>query len=208
MSKNMKGQSLVEFIVAVGILVIVAGGGTIAIIGSLAANQRSKARIQALGYVNEGMEAAKSIRNQDWENLAVGTYGLDDSAGYWSLTSSPELIGDRYSRTITIEDAQIGEDSSGETKKITSSVTWSDTPSETKEVTSNIYLSNWRTARAAIPGGPAYGTCDDYCKSIGYSEGDCWAFPLFCWLYGRDYIPYGCQFCLGGFWDDTCCCKD
>jgi type II secretory pathway pseudopilin PulG len=205
--RNNKGQSIIEFLVALGIMVIVAGGGTTIIIGSLRANKNLESHIEALGLANEGIEAAKSIKNQDWDNMINGTYGLDDSAGFWSFLPSPNLIKEKYSREVIIEDAEIAGDSSWEVKKITSAVTWNQIPTRTERISNILYLSNWRTARAVVEGGPAYGTCNDYCASIGYEEGNCQAFPLICWIFGKDYIPYGSQFCLGGTWRDTCCCE-
>jgi len=199
-----KGQSLIEFVIAIGVLVIITASGTTALLGSLSVNRFAKEGTQASGYAQEGIEAAKSIRNQDWDNLANGTYGIDDSSGSWEFTGSPNILLSKFTRTIVVEDAELGGEVLDETKKITSIVSWNHVPSKVSRVEYVTYLTDWQTTKAYVPGGPEYGTCNDYCVSVGYGSGSCEPVPGSC----QYNIPYANQFCLGGPSADNCCCEE
>jgi len=199
-----KGQSLIEFVVAIGILVIITASGTTALLSSLSINRFSKEEIQASGYAQEGLEAAKSIRNQDWDNLANGTYGIDDSSGSWKFADSSNILLSKFTRVIKVEDAELEGEILSETKKITSTVSWNHVPSKTSRVKYVTYLTDWQTTKSYVPGGPEYGTCNDYCVSVGYTSGNCASVPGSC----QHNIPYANQFCLEGPSADNCCCTE
>jgi type II secretory pathway pseudopilin PulG len=201
---NNKGQSLIEFIVAVGILIIISATGAIAVLGSLSATRLAKEQVQASGYAQEGIEASKSIRNQDWDFLINGSYGIDDSQGFWEFTETPNTLEDKFTRTIIIEDAEINGEVYPDTKKISSTASWNYSPTRPKQIEYITYLTKWQTTRAVLPGGAAYGTCNDYCVSIGYSLGICAENPNKC----VNYVPFGDQYCMGGPSEDTCCCQE
>jgi len=199
-----KGQSLIEFVVAIGILVIIIASGTTALLSSLSINRFSKEEIQASGYAQEGLEAAKSIRNQDWDNLENGTYGIDDSSGSWRFTDSPNTLLGKFMRNVTVEDAELGGEILSETKKVISTVSWNHIQSKISRVEYVTYLTDWQTTKAYVSGGPEYGTCNDYCVSVGYGSGSCEPVPGSC----QYNIPYANQFCLGGPSADNCCCEE
>lgn len=202
--KNSKGQSLIEFIIAIGILVIVGGSGAIAVLGSLTATRLAKERTQATGFALEGIEAVKSIRNQGWENMVNGTHGLTDSQGFWEFSGNSDTLGAKYTRTIILEDTEVDGEVISEAKKVTSTVFWNYTPTRPNQVQYVTYLTDWKTVKAVAPGGSAYGTCNDYCASLGFTSGTCSPNPTQC----THYLPYADQFCLGGPSEDTCCCSE
>ena len=75
----MKGQTLVEALVALGIGVLIISAIAIAILSSLNNAQYSKSQNLASGYAQEGMETARKIRDNDWTtfNNYDGSYCLD-----------------------------------------------------------------------------------------------------------------------------------
>ena len=199
-----KGQSLIEFVIAIGVLVIITASGTTALLSSLSINRFAKEGTQASGYAQEGLEAAKSIRNQDWDNLENGPHGADDSSGSWKFMGSSNIFLGKFTRVIVVEDAELEGEALSETKKITSTVSWNHIPSKTSRVKYITYLTDWQTTKAYVPGGIEQGTCNNYCLSVGYSSGSCKSVPSKC----QYNMPYANQFCLGGPSEDNCCCTE
>lgn len=161
---NNKGQSVIEVIVAVAILVIIAGSSVIAILGSFSATRLAEEETQAALFATEGIEAAQSIRNQDWDNLVSGGYGVSNAGGTWVFSGSSDNPGGtgKFSRAITIGDVQ--RDGNGDivesggtidddTKQVTSTITWDFTPTRQNTVEMTTYLTNWMTGKWGSGGG-------------------------------------------------------
>lgn len=158
MSTSERGQSVIEVIVAVAILVIIAASAVVTILGSFATTRLAKEETQAAFFAMEGIEAVQSIRNQDWNNLSSGTYGLSSSGGVWVFSGSsddPEGSG-KFSRVITLAEVQRGGygnivDSGGtvdeDSQKVTSTITWDFTPGRANTVDMAAYLTNWQTGK-------------------------------------------------------------
>ncbi|HDQ88534.1 MAG TPA: type II secretion system protein [candidate division WWE3 bacterium] len=199
--KKEKGQSIIEFIVAVGIMLIVAGSGALSVLGALSANKQAKDHIQASAYAQEGLEAIRAVRNNSWDALENGNHGLTNTQGYWELSGNSDSQG-KYTRVITIEDATIEEELQMDTKLITSRVTWNSTPTRQGNVEFTTYLTKWQTVRAFVPGSLTIGTCEDFCQTMDYNSGICRSHPGQCSV----NFPYANQFCTQGPSQDTCCC--
>lgn len=130
--KSKTGFSIVEIIVAVGIFAIVSAGVVILYLGSLGANLRDTETFQAEMYLQEGMEAARAIRDYNFGNLTNGTHGLTASNDYWEFLGSSDNLG-QFTRTTLVEsiqrDAGCNVVSSGgivdaKSKSVTVSVSW------------------------------------------------------------------------------------
>jgi len=218
MFNNSQGQSVVEVIVAVAIFIIIAGSSVIAILGSLSSTRLAEEETQASLIAVEGLEAVESIRNQDWDNLTNGNYGLSKSGGTWTFSGSsddPDGTG-KFSRIVTINDVE--RDGNGDivtsggtidedTKSVTSTITWDFTPTRQNTVTLTSFLTNWQKGSGSgAAGAPSITTCDEYCTSVGYSSGTCRQNTQQCANNDEDYKPAGDQYCTGGANEDTCCC--
>lgn len=75
----MKGQTLIEVLVALGVGVLIVSAIAIAILSSLNNAQYSKSQNLASQYAQEGMETVRKIRDNDWTtfNNYDGSYCLD-----------------------------------------------------------------------------------------------------------------------------------
>jgi len=160
-SKQQAGLSVIEIIIATALFIIMASSSMGTILGSFSTSRLGSERAQADFLAVEGAEAVESIRNQNWGNLANGTYGLTQTSGVWSLsgTSDTDPSG-KFSRIITISDVERdGNDdiiSSGgtvdiETKLITSTINWNFTPTRNNSIQKELYLTNWQ--KSTSPGG-------------------------------------------------------
>jgi len=147
----LKGFGIIEIIVAMGIFLIIVTSGATIVIQQFNSNRLGQEETEATLFAQEGIEAARSIKNQDWANLTTGTHGLDNSGGSWVLSGTSNTTG-KFTREVIIENVErnIGGDivTSGgtfdpDTFKITSSVNWDFTSSRNNTVDVLTYLTNF-----------------------------------------------------------------
>lgn len=136
--KNYQGFSLVEIVLASGLLALL----SLIFLGILTYGQQSTIRAgqrdRAIFLAQEGLEAARSIRDQNFANLTSGNFGLA-SSGQWTLAAQPDVT-DIFKRTISIADVN------SQIKKVTSQVEWKQTGSNTISVSFSTLFTDWRTA--------------------------------------------------------------
>ncbi|MEX1113088.1 MAG: prepilin-type N-terminal cleavage/methylation domain-containing protein [Patescibacteria group bacterium] len=165
-----RGFTLVEAVVAMTVFVI----GVVALVQitllAKSTSEEGRDTVQAVNYLQEGIEAVRSIRDHDWELVAGPAPGTDyrlhaqpGTAPPWTLTEGSEAIGE-YTRTVRFEDVH-REDSDGsgtltagdrictgsncgqfddpDTRRTTVTVTWEQ---GNRTVTRSLYayLTNWQ----------------------------------------------------------------
>ncbi len=152
--KNNQGSALLE-IVLVTFLFGVLGTGLLAtLLSSAQISSRGAEHTLAAGYITEGIEAVRSIRDNDWSQLTNGTHGLSTGGGSYQLSgTSDALDGGVYTRTITIENVYRFGSLTGDiatsgvldsaTKKVTVSVTWQGGSGQNENIDSVFYVTNW-----------------------------------------------------------------
>ena len=135
-----KGYTIIEILVALAIFALLVSAiaylSMDATFSSLVTDERSKAVFLA----KEGLEASRSIRDNNWTNLSSGIYGLSLTRNHWEFSGSIEDISSQLNggqRQIIIED--IDENN----KKITSTVTWQISNVRQGQESFNTILSNW-----------------------------------------------------------------
>lgn len=201
MQKAQSGFSLVEVLLAVSVFSLI----VTALTGGLIYGQQSTAlagmRSRAAILADEGLEAARNIRDENYSNLVNGTSGLVISSNQWTFSGSQDTT-DIFTRQITVADAGTNR------KQITSTVTWQQNPQRTGNVTLTTYLTNWK---ASAGGGPP-NSCASYCQSLpaGYTNGTCRQNTQQCTNNGETYESGGDAICVTNFPGDpshnTCCC--
>jgi len=142
-----KGQSLIELVVALGVFVIVISALAYLILNSYVAGRLAQEITQANFLAEEGLEAIRSIRDNNWQDLTDGNYRLDKSSGNWRLILGSETIDGKFTRVIKIE--KVNPDNP-DRKKITSQVTWEFTESKFQETNLVTYLTNWQKISVEI----------------------------------------------------------
>jgi len=155
-----RGFSLVEVMLAVAIFSLIVS----VFVGALIYAQQSVAsfggRTKAAFLAEEGLEAARNIRDAGFSNLTDGTYGLAISGGQWVFSGSSDTT-DNFTRAITISTID------PERKQVSSNVFWQENPQRTGSVTLITYLNNW----AAVAASDYDTRCALCCKARQYSEG-------------------------------------
>lgn len=138
---NQTGQSLIELLIALAIFVMIISAVSVFLIDGYLSNLWAYQNSLAIFLAEEGLEAIRSIRDSNWEDLIVGSHGLTISGGRWVLQGTQEDISSDLkegTRRINIEDI------APDTKKITSQINWqliNEKPTEIKLVS---YLTNWQ----------------------------------------------------------------
>jgi len=153
--ERQKGIGIIEVLISISIITIVFFSFLTLSQYSLKLQSQNKSKLEAANIAIETIEAARSFRNENWDNffaLSIGTlYYPVISNNKWTLElDNPGLINGKYNRWIIVEsvlrDANDNINNSGiednQTRKITALVQWQDRE-QTKEISLNTYLTNW-----------------------------------------------------------------
>jgi len=145
MKKINCGQSMVEAVVAVGIVILLITGLVAATTSTLRFGQMSKARTQALQYAKEGLEIVRIIRDTSWDDIpqVSATHCLPKGQQVLGVLPCPMDIDLMFSRTVVFsEDGTTCV--SPNCRKATVTVSWIES-GQTRSVTLSSYITNWRT---------------------------------------------------------------
>jgi hypothetical protein len=143
-----RGQSHINFKNGFSLVEVILSGSIFALfstvlIGAYLYGQESAVlagnRARAILLAEEGIEAARNIRDENFLNLTAGTYGLSVIDNKWSLSGSSDITG-IFTRYLTISD--IDQDR----KSVASTVTWQQNPVRSGTVTIPTRLTYWRKA--------------------------------------------------------------
>src|SRR3989339_798667 len=219
------GFSIIEVMLAVSLFVIfVSGMATVALRG-MDNNRTAQEQVIANQFASEGLEAVRSIRNQDYSYLvkSAGTGVVRSGGGVWAFSGANNVF-EKYTRVLSV--AAVNRDGNGDvvasggtadpdTKKITSTVTWAVGSARTNSVVLTTYLTDWPspvgggptpTPTPSVSPTPVPASCTDVCVNNGFTSGTCRGNVGECVTNGETNIPAGNSFCTGGINADTCCC--
>lgn len=86
--RSRSGQSLVEVVVGLGILVMVIAVLARFTVGAFANVEWAREQVTAALFAQEGLEAIHNIAQRHFDDLSVGTHGLSTGSGFYSLSGS------------------------------------------------------------------------------------------------------------------------
>lgn len=152
--KHSHGQSLVEVILVTFLFGVLGTGLLSTLLSSSFVSSRGVEYSLSAGYIEEAIQAVRSIRDRDWSSLTNGTHGLTTANGYYAFAgTSDALDGGRFTRTITVENVYRTVSLSGDiadtgildaaTKRILVNVTWEVPAGLIKNIDSVFYVYNW-----------------------------------------------------------------
>ncbi len=132
-----KAFSLVEVVLAVATFALF----TTVFAGTYLYGQESTIlagnRTKAVFLAEEAVEVVRSLRDESFDNLAVGTHGLVLQNNTWTLSGTSDTT-DIFTRTVVITET------AEEQKEVTVDVSWQQNARRTGSVTLNSLLTNWR----------------------------------------------------------------
>ncbi|MBU2260230.1 hypothetical protein KKC44_06550, partial [Patescibacteria group bacterium] len=148
------GQSLLEIIIAIAIFSLIGAAIATMVTGSLSVLTKGGDQIEADALAQEAIEAVRSVHDGAWNEIIYDSAVLSTSSSQWIISSGlSELIGSRFTRTITFED--VCRDSLDNidicpsnyvdvnSKKVTVIVSWEVREGVTNSVQRIAYLTNW-----------------------------------------------------------------
>ena len=150
-----KGQSLVEILVAVAVFSFIVSAVAFLILDVYLADRAGREISQAVFLTEEGLEAARSIRDNNWDDLVGGQHGLALLGNNWIFQGSQDDLSAKLTdgaRQITVMDL------TAEKKQVTASVSWSFTESNTYDISMTTYLTKWQKQSPYCDG--VADTCD------------------------------------------------
>jgi len=135
----LKGFSLVEAIIACAVFAIITTSTATVIFNSRSGIKGAGNYERAVFLAEEGLEALRSMRDNDFSDLTNGDKGLSKSGAMWAFSGSQDTV-DIFSRQINVATVDAN------TKKIVSRVSWDVGQGETKEIYLEENLKNWKVA--------------------------------------------------------------
>lgn len=136
LTKN-KAFSLVEIIIAIAIFLIFLSTLLGLTYGFWKQTRNSVNKERATYLAQEALEAARSIRDASFTNLADGTHGVSVLSNQYNFTGASDVT-DIFTRQMTISTINATQ------KKVDVTVSWADQNSPTNSVTLSTYLTDWR----------------------------------------------------------------
>lgn len=141
------GFSLVEVILASAL----SGMLVLAFVSTLLYGQEASAlngkRMRALSLAEEGLEATRNIRDENFSNLVDGVYGVAVTGTSWGFSVGSSTIGN-FTRTINISSVD------SNTKRVSSTVAWQQNASRTGTAVLSQLLTNWQALTIGNWGSP------------------------------------------------------
>lgn len=189
---NKRGFSLIEAILALAVFSLI----STFLVGALMYGQEgtflSGSRGRANFLAEEGLEASRAIRDNNFSNLVDGTYGLAIISNQWEFSGTEDVI-DIFTRQIEISSVSDG------VKQIVSKISWQQNLQRSGLISLTTYLTQWKDSVETA-------SCAQFCQTLGYSDGTCRQTIRKCGQNGEDYQSEGDLYCTGGAQADTCCC--
>lgn len=160
-----KGFSLVEVILASSVFALL----VTAFVGAYLYGEESTAlasnRSQAVLLAEEGLEAARNIRDASFANLTPGTHGILSTLNQWEFSGTSDTTDSFFTRQVVISNPTPNR------KEVMSIVTWQQTPSRTGSVTLTTQFTNWiGTKKGTAPS--LFGTLDLTAANSGDNNTD------------------------------------
>lgn len=138
--KFKKGQSLLELVVAIGIFAILVSILTFFILNSLFLGKLGQEFLIANSLAEEGLEAAKSIRDNNFNDLTAGNHGLAISEGRWVFQGTEEDLSQLLREGRRIVEIQ---EIDSNRKRVISKVRWQFNSLEIQEIRLITHFTNW-----------------------------------------------------------------
>lgn len=135
-----KGFSLVEVLLSIVLLALLAGTFVSSLIYGQESERLAGDRARAVFLAEEGMEAVRNMRDENFSNLTTGTHGLAISGNQWTFSGSSD-VADVFTRSISISDIDAN------TKNVKVDVNWKQNEQRDGIISLESRLTNWKKIR-------------------------------------------------------------
>lgn len=134
---RLSGYSLVELFIAVSLFITVSSSLIALIYSGRSLISDSADAHRALLQAQEGIAAVTLLRDEDWSQLQVGTYGLTEQDGHWSLSETSDTE-DIFTRQVVVAAPYAN------VREVTVTVSWDTVPARQLSLSLATVLTNWR----------------------------------------------------------------
>lgn len=146
---DQQGQSLVEMIVVIGMVVLLTTGIVAGTTASLSRSETSQVRSNALSFAQEGIELARKTRDSGWDAFALmgeseTTYCVGSDGAWGASPCTVPNIDNKFTRSITLKLIPIPAKPTMKEMNVTSRVAWGDTTNSSNAVQLTTYLTGWK----------------------------------------------------------------
>lgn len=140
-----QGQTIVEAIVVLGVVVLLVTGLIAGTTSSLRSVQAGRTRSVALKFAEQGMEFIRNLRNQQWSTFQSnsGLYCLDSSMTLTELAFPPCTINITTPEGAFARSINFTWDNIDEKMTVVATVSYIE-GSQSKNVTLTSYFTNWK----------------------------------------------------------------
>ncbi len=149
MRTRQSGQSLLEAILAIALFAISLGALVPYLNNQLSQLGGARASLQAQELAEEGLEALRSLRDQNWSLLTPGSHGIVLSSNLWALQSASDTANG-FTRSVTLTDLNANE------KYVLATVTWLDSFQRARMLTLPSVITNFRYVAEVLLSGNWY----------------------------------------------------
>jgi type II secretory pathway pseudopilin PulG len=152
-----KGQAVVEIVVALAIFALLASSLAVLLLGGFALLERGRQITQAGALAREGIEAVRSVRDRNYDELSYSRSAVTISGNQWVFIGegTTETIGDFVRRIdlfpvyrdvggniVVAGDPGAEEDASS--TRVTVNVSWETGSGVDTSISRTTYLTDWR----------------------------------------------------------------
>lgn len=160
-----KGFSLIEIMLGVGVLALI----VTAIAGAFSFAEQSifltGMRSRAIDIADEGLEAARNIRDEAWSYLSAGNNGVATTSDIYRFLGSSDPVDGVFTRVVNVAQPD------NMRRTITSTVSWTLRDAQTASVALMTELTDWR--RKTAGGAPSLcATYDLTTANSGHNTAD------------------------------------
>lgn len=139
LSVDKRGFSITEVLIAGTVFTVVMAAVCSLLYITNDSSRQSVERTKALYLAKEGIEAARSIRDTNFNNLTAGNHGVKIINDVWQFSGASDNT-DAYIRTVNIQDVD------SRTKLVKSTVNWNVNNKRQEDLFLTTYLTKWEPA--------------------------------------------------------------
>ena len=141
------GFSLVEVILSVALFALFAMIFLGAVVYGEESAALSGARGRAALLAEEGLEAARNMRDENFANVAPGAHGIVIVNNQWAFSGASDTVGQFTRQVIVTATDQVR-------RRVEAKVSWQQNTQRTGSVSATTLLINWKTDLGGGAGGP------------------------------------------------------
>ncbi|MEI8230825.1 MAG: hypothetical protein WCG83_06870 [Candidatus Peregrinibacteria bacterium] len=135
------GSLLLEALLAIALFAIFMGAVSIGLFLGQEGTLRSGDRVRGVFLSERALQAARSIRDNDYAGLTVGSHGICEVAGRWQFCGTESESEDHYRTSVTVTSLSVNRTS------IFANTFWNFSRTRSGSVVLSEELTNWRAVK-------------------------------------------------------------